>query len=96
MTAAIEYNPHCKRCNGTGCVYGVLYDPPEQCDCMRDYQPEEDFSLSPKEKDAALKQLQYERKMEAEERAAEQAREDFAAEVNEKVERKVNEWLGGA
>ena len=40
MTAAIEYNPHCKRCNGTGCVYGVLYDPPEQCDCMFYYQPE--------------------------------------------------------
>lgn len=36
----MEYDQNCKRCGGTGLAYGALYDPPEQCDCVRDYQPD--------------------------------------------------------
>lgn len=35
------YDPTCKQCHGTGIVFRVLYDPPEQCDCRREYSEED-------------------------------------------------------
>jgi hypothetical protein len=36
----IEFDPDCKRCNGTG-VVPAYHDAPAMCDCERDWQPDD-------------------------------------------------------
>jgi len=33
------YDPDCPICHGTGCVYGSLHDPPDECDCWDRFDP---------------------------------------------------------
>ena len=39
MSKTDKYDPDCETCNGTGHIYGTLYDPPEECDCWDRYDP---------------------------------------------------------
>ena len=34
------YDPGCPICHGTGVGRSACFDPPEECECKRDFQPE--------------------------------------------------------
>lgn len=33
------YDPDCPICHGTGRIYSILYDPPDECDCWGRFYP---------------------------------------------------------
>lgn len=46
MCDELSNNPSCKRCGGTGVVWKLNGEPPEECDCKRDWQPDAALSCS--------------------------------------------------
>ncbi len=42
MCDELLFDPSCKRCGGTGVVLKPNGEPPDECDCKRDWQPDDD------------------------------------------------------
>ena len=50
--------PKCKVCHGVGYVWGMFYDPPEECQACLDQEPSEQTLEVTSEEDEAWKEME--------------------------------------